>query len=496
MFKDEQRGNVWTEIRQHDLQAFRRMLTPQVFAEAATQSMTRVGCNALNVVNLVWLGIVAAIEHAHTFAFVLTTTLKILEDQEGFASTPLGKQKKNAKRRAKGKKGKRKSKHSPHGNDPTQVSEEAFVQARALMPLAFWVAIVMILARQFQQAHPDLLKVQGFRLLAIDGTTLTLPKSKALLAHYGRPKNAARKQAAPQARMVMLTLPRTRVPIAYEVSPLADSELTLAGKLLKHLQPNDLLLMDRGFTSYGFFQQIYAKKAFFGTRLKKNLRYKKLQQLGHKDWLIEWTPKDSRRQWKDLPRSMRLRVIHYQFPGFRASAIVTNVLDPKRLSREDWTRMALECDDNGKWTPGLYHRRWEIETSFFELKVVLKTKSLRSRTVNSLEYELAGRIVYYLLLRWLIVEAAVKHGVDPLRISFTDAVRELEHMRAALITSSPAHTARVLLPRLLERIASHLVPHRPGRRFARFKDYQCKKQTTHRRKPNCRKTKQTRPSKA
>jgi hypothetical protein len=39
------------------------------------------------------------------------------------------------------------------------------------------------------------------------------------------------------------------------------------------------------------------------------------------------------------------------------------VLDPKRLSREDWVRIAHDCDDNGKFTPGLYHRRWEIEFS-------------------------------------------------------------------------------------------------------------------------------------
>lgn len=507
MFKDELRDKVWNEIRQHDLRAFGQQLTPQVFAEVARQSGARIGCSALNLVNLVWLGIATAMHHASTFAFVLTTTLKVLEDQEDFPSTALGKQKKNAHRRAKrkGKRG-RKSKHCPHRNDPTQVTEEAFAQARQRMPLEFWIALVMILAEEFQTEHSHLLDVHGFRLLAIDGTTLTLPKSKALLAYYGRPKNAARKQAAPQARMVMLTLPGTRIPIAYEVSPLSDSELTLAAKLMRHIRANDLLLMDRGFISYGLFWQIQNKRAYFGTRLKKGLRFKKIKELGLKDWLVEWTPKDSRRQWTDLPRSIRLRVIHYQFPGFRASAIVTNVLSPQRLSREDWIRMALDCDDNGKWTPGLYHRRWEIETSYFELKVVLKTKCLRSRTPASLEYELAGRVVYYLLIRWLIVKAAEKHDIDPLRISFCNAVRELEQMRSVLITSNLAHIIRVLVPRLLDRIASHLVPLRLGRHYPRPKDYQsknygCRKRReqtnpNHRSKTNCNNTKRKQPCKA
>ena len=303
---------------------------------------------------------------------------------------------------------------------------------------------------------------------------LTLPNVERLRAHYGTPKNGKRKRAVPQARMVTLILPGVRIPIAYEVAPLSHSELELAERLMPHVEANDLGLLDRGFLSYGLFWQFQRRGAYFGTRLKKNIKYKKQKRLGPKDWLVEWTPKDSRGQWKDLPRSIQLRLIHYQFPGFRASAIVTNVLDPKKLSREDWVRLAKDCDDNGKFTPGLYHRRWEIETSYFELKVVLKTKHLRSHTPASLEYELAGRVLYYLLIRWLIVQAAEEHGLDPLRISFSNAVRELELMRPALATSSAQWACCMLLPRLLERIASHLVPLRPGRHYPRPNDTQPK----------------------
>jgi hypothetical protein len=474
VFKDELRDKVWNEIRQRDLRAFDRQLTPQVFAEAARRAEIRVGASALNLVNLVWLGIAAAMQHGHTFAFVLTTTLKLLEDQEKFYSAGLDKRKKPTKGRAT-KSGRQKtSKHDPYRNGSMDVTEEAFAQARQRMPLAFWMALLTLVAEQFQQNHPQHLNFRGFRLLAMDGTALTLPNADGLRTHYGRPKNGERKKAAPQARLVMLTLPGTRTPIAYEMSPLAHSELTLAGRLMQHVRGNDLLLMDRGFTSYGLFWQIQNRGAYFGMRLKKDIKSKKLKRLGPKDWLVEWTPKDSRRQWKHLPRSMQLRVIEYQFPGFRASAIITNALDPQRLPRQDWVRLAHDCDDNGKFTLGLYHRRWEIETSYFELKIVLKMKSLRSRTPASLEYEVAGRILYYLLVRWLVVLAAEQHGLDPLRISFTNAVRELELMRVALATGAQEWVRRVLLQRLLARIASHTVPLRPGRHYPRPNDTQPK----------------------
>ena len=371
MFKDEQRDTSWNQIRQHDLHAFCKQLTPELFDEAARRANVRISKSPLNLVNLVWLGIAAAMHHTFSFAFVLTATLKLLEDQQDFSCTPLGKAKQRGQQAKKRKKGQRsrKSKHSPYREDPTQLSEEAFAQARQRMPRGFWMAMLMLLAERFQEDHGQHLDFQGFRLLAIDGTALTLPNDQRLREHYGLPKNGKRKKACPQARMVMITLPGVRIPIAYEVAPLCDSELTLAGRLMPHLRPNDLLLMDRGFLTYGMFWQIQHRGAFFGTRLKKQIKYKKRKRLGPDDWLVEWTPKDSGGRWKHLPRSIQLRVIHYKIRGFRRNAIVTNVLDPQRLSREDWVRVASDCGDNGTFMPGLYHRRWQIETTYFELKI-------------------------------------------------------------------------------------------------------------------------------
>src|SRR5487761_604120 len=310
MFRDEPRDKVWNDIRQHDMRAFAKFLTPGAFAEAAREANVHIGCSALNLVKLVWLGIAKAMQHTATFAFVLTTTLKVLEDQEKFYSTSLGKQKKKAQRghrRGKKRKGKKPSKHCPYRNDPTEVTEEAFAQARQRMPLPFWMALLTVLAKQFQQDHAKYLDFKGFRLLAMDGTMLTLPNLERLREHYGTPKNGKRKRAVPQARMVTLILPGVRIPIAYEVAPLSHSELELAGRLMPHVRANDLGLLDRGFLSYGLFWQFQHRGAYFGTRLKKNIKYKKQKRLGPQDWLVEWTSKDSRGQWKDLPRSIQLR---------------------------------------------------------------------------------------------------------------------------------------------------------------------------------------------
>ena len=467
MFTDELRCNVWNDIRQLDIRAFSKQLTPAVLAKAALRAGVKLGRSPLGLANLAWLGVVAAIHGAESFASILTMTLKLLEDQEQSAAE-LRKVRKQGKQRSRRKR----SKHDPRRADPTVISEAAFAKARQRMPMTFWIELIIALGEQFEERHGPMHYFRGFRILAMDGTRIDLPECRELCDHFGTAKNAFGRQQ-PQARMVMLQFPFTRMPYRYELAPVSCGETTLAMRLCGHLSPRDLVLLDAGFWSYGLLWTIQKQKAFFALRLKSDVKLATLKQLGDSERLVRWTPKDSRGNWRKagLPKSIDLRVIEYRVPGFRRQAIVTNVLSPKAISRDDWTRLTTSCQDaNRKLLPGLFHRRWEIETSFSELKVVQGMEGqLRSHVPESIAYEIAGHVVLYLLVRWLMVEAAVKHGLDPLRLSFLEAYRELKLMRPALLTATPDWASKVLLPRLLDRIAEHQVPERPGRHYPRRK---------------------------
>lgn len=475
MFTDVRRSNAWDDIRQRGIRAFASKVTPALLAETASRSGVRLVKCPLGLMNLVWLGIASAVHTSSDFASVLTGTLKVLQDQQTFAFSNIGKTKKNGKRR-KAKKG---SKHHPYRNDPTEVTEEAFVQARRRMPLLFWVNLIILLGERFQKEHASQLKFREFRLLAIDGTCITLPNWKKLRKHFGTAKNAHGKQAA-QARMVMMQFPLARLPYRYELCPLDNGEVTIARRLAQHLQKNDLVLLDACFWSYGLFWDIKNHGAFFAIPLKgKNINLKRTCRAGTNDEEACWTPQDSRGQWKKegLPKSIKLRVITYQLPGFRAQKLLTNVLSRTRIPREDWVRLTTECSQDGRLKPGLYHRRWEIETTYRELKVEQGLeRSLRSRTPESIQFEVASHVVLYFLVRWLIVEASVKHGIDPLRLSFKNALRELNEIIPSLLVASDGWV-RILLERLLDRIAEHQVPSRPGRSYRRRKQ-----STNHKRK--------------
>lgn len=468
MFTDDLRKSVWENVRQRDLRAFASILTPQVLHQAARRAQVKVGRGVLNTITLLWLGISSALHPTSNFCQVLHLTMRLLADMEAL---PQPRRRKVAKPPRRGgdkrpARRRRRSRHDPRRSDPTALSEEAFVQARRLLPQRYWVALILLLGEIFQARHGELTRWNGFRLLALDGTCLRLPR-QALGEHFGYARNRKGRRAVPQARLTMLQLPLVRLPWRYELTPKTQGESTVAARLLKDIHRDDLVLMDRGFFHFNLFQQIEQAGAYFAIRRIKRLRFRTIRRLGEKDQLVVWTP--AARRWQGA--SMKLRVIGYQIKGFRASWIVSNVLDPKRISRRQFVGLA----DSEAWRTekdaGLYHRRWEIETTFRELKRVQQMHKLRGRTPQTIEFEVAGHVLLYLLVRWLMVEAAVKAGKSPLRLSFSEALAEVRRA-ASVLPICPRRRWRDLAERMLDRIASHEVPWRPGRHYPRANDGQ------------------------
>ena len=386
MFVDPNRQNVWDKVRHRDFRAFAPWLTREIIAQAATRAGVALGGGPLCLFVLVWLAIACALHPTKSFAAVLGLALKLMGndptwDPNAFLgtdrSTPTAatkataRGKDNAKDRADAQRGARsnpgptppRSKHDPHGSgDPFRLSAAAFTQARAAMPWAFWVALVLILADRFEDQHADLIRFKHFRLLALDGTCLKLDRWADLVARAGTSENG-KGLPTPQARLVLLQLPLVRLPVRFELFPYSVGERTVATAVLEALRRDDLVLIDRGFWSFGLFCQIGRSQADFAIRQMSGVVFKALKSLGTQDRLVRWTPSD--RQWKDegLPDSLRLRVIAYQIKGFRPSAVVTSVLDPTVISRDEFVRLATVDQAGRTLDAGLYHRRWEIETT-------------------------------------------------------------------------------------------------------------------------------------
>jgi hypothetical protein len=130
------------------------------------------------------------------------------------------------------------------------VSEEAFSQARAELSLRFWRTLWHRLQTRYQQRFDSAMRWKGvFRLLAVDGAEVMLPKAPSLDRFFGRPKGAKGEGRRPQARLVALCSLLTGFCLDFKCMPLRFAEHIGLRHLIRHLQKNDLLLLDRGFFS-------------------------------------------------------------------------------------------------------------------------------------------------------------------------------------------------------------------------------------------------------
>jgi hypothetical protein len=469
MYTDPTRTCFWRQVWQRDVRPFASLLSHDLIVLAAARAAWTRGAGPLGLLQLVWLALSCACDPRRSFADVLSHTAKQLRDLHAGPAQPPPPT------------GPRRGRHDPRVAPATPPSTAAFCQARAAIPWTFWTILLSLLADRFAEQHAARLRWQGrFRLLGLDGTTVNLPNWPELLATFGSAsRGSGRRQA--QARLVLLQLTLVRLPWRFDLTPLAQSEQEVAGRLLPAVQADDLVLMDRGFWAYRLFWQIQQQHAFFAIRQRKQVKFQTLRQLGPDDRLVVWQPKSAAAQKAirtlPLPPALQLRVIDYHIAGFRPSAVVTNLLDATLVPAAAFVRLAAE--EKGRRVTaaevGLYHRRWEIETTFYELKVTQGLEGgIRSRSEAGVRYEVAGHLLLYQLLRWRLVEAAAQAGVaDPLRLSYQEALEELADLRPAL---RKAGAARVtwLVARLLERLGSHVVPYRPGRHYRRPHDSKAK----------------------
>lgn len=148
---------------------------------------------------------------------------------------------------------------------------------------------------------------------------------------------------------------KTRYPVQtwFNQRPYAH-ESNFLPNLLELIAPKTLLLLDRGFWNYRFFEQLLEKRADFITRLKTNAQYESIsilsQSTTHRDTLIRLGT-----GYQGNPiLNLRLVEIRHGRSWYR---YLTSVLDPKVLP-------PFVIED-------LYSRRWRIEESFLLLKRLL-----------------------------------------------------------------------------------------------------------------------------
>lgn len=184
--------------------------------------------------------------------------------------------------------------------------------------------------------------------------------------------------------------------VAYE----RENERVAALSLLEHLQRGALILMDLGFFSFPWFDQLTREGYYWISRLRQKTSYEIIHIFYQRgptlDALI----------WLGAYRADRaryaVRLVTFQV-GSSSYQYITNITRPTQLSLHEIAT--------------LYARRWDIELAFKLIKRELGLHLLWSaKTVILLQQVWAVLLISQILLA-LRLEIAAKAGVDPFDVS-------------------------------------------------------------------------------
>jgi hypothetical protein len=316
----------------------------------------------------------------------------------------------------------------------------------------------------------------GLRLVAWDGTVLDVPDTPANAAEFGfTGKNGVNLSGNPQVRLMALVECGTHALIDAAFDAVARfSEHALARRLLASLDASMLLLADRNFAGYELWAAARATGAHLVWRLKQNTVFDPLEVLPDGSFLaIMRTPADNirygqaraaGRTLKATPQGHLVRIINYtvtvratdgpaQTETFR---LVTSLLNHNQAPAR---QLAM-----------IYHRRWEIENSYAEMKNRLRGAGfiLRSKLPELVCQEVYALLTVYQALCSLEVQAAEQAGIDPERVSFTVTV---QLVRLSTTDQAAADTATLSTAsrQVTEDLLDALLPPRRDRRCERVK---------------------------
>jgi len=341
------------------------------------------------------------------------------------------------------------------------VKDGAITHARKRMGVAVFRDLFKASA---EKAGKVLADFHGFVSMAVDGTSMTMPDTKVNLQEFGKPRSGRGIAAFPQVRLVGLVATAVQALVDVALGPCCGKgtgERTLGMKLIvQNARQGILFLLDRGFYGFDLLHAILEKGAHWLVRVPSSVKLEPIRKSRLPDgsyfaWLIgkvedpAGPDASGRKRWIEVKH--RVRVVRYQIKGFRSTRLATSLLDSEIEAKE----LVRE-----------YHRRWEIELAYDSVKThQCGTRTgqcptvLRSKRPDLINQEIYAMLTVYNLIRVLIQEAAARHGLDPLAISFVNTlcavIDAIPGMRRA-----PAQRLKDLYEQLLDDIARGLMTRR------------------------------------
>jgi hypothetical protein len=309
---------------------------------------------------------------------------------------------------------------------------------------------------------------RGHRLLGVDGSSLRLPPTAELLRTFGEKtvtnQGGATGTRYPEARMSVLYDLRNDLGLDARLESGAVGEVDLALQQTARLQPDDLLLWDRGFTGFVLMAAVGARGAhFLGRCSRASFRPAqdlfRLNRAGRSVVSKLFAPEDQRAELKrrGLPTTLVARFVSLRLPTGELEVLVTSLLDEAIYPTNDFLEV--------------YHQRWGHETYYGRLKGRLDLEHWSGETTEAVRQDFFAA-VFLANLESVVSQPAQDHlktisatRQHPAQVNRADSYHALKERVVDLLAGN--QSAQEVIRQLQSWFSANPVSVRPERKVPR-----------------------------
>lgn len=261
-------------------------------------------------------------------------------------------------------------------------TKSAFVQARKKISPEVFSHLSNILVDEFYTDNPGVELLEGFRILAVDGSRITLPITKELEDQFGRTKNQSNTYIV-QAKVSVLYDVINNFVIDGDLSHIGIGEREMALKHLQHCKTGDLLIYDRGYPSFDFIFEHHQRGLDYLMKVKTNFSSvtKSFMESGKISEIVEINPGKNTKPYVKVSHRkapLKVRMIRIELPDGQTELLITSLMESKKYPPLFFRK--------------LYFKRWKIETFYDEFKNKLKIEYFSGYSYQSIMQDFLAAI--------------------------------------------------------------------------------------------------------
>lgn len=293
----------------------------------------------------------------------------------------------------------------------------------------------------------------GYRIIAGDGTTISVPVSKDTISHFG-----VYAQTSDGTKTVL-----ANACILYDVLSEFVVDAVISGTHLKestHIQTmlesfnisDSILVLDRGFSKFHFYKTLINKGLFFCIRQKTgDHRFSKyVLEHDEDDFITEWTPskgeKDTCRIKGHDTMPIKVRVTKIKLPTGEIEVLISNIFNTSDITS---TQMKE-----------LYHLRWQIEEAFKLLKPQMKLEQFGCKKTQGVYQEFYAQIIMMNIASLIskLAEKQIEHSTKKRKHKYKyNRKNAWKYIREKIIELYSRINFEQVLEDIIEKIARSIV---------------------------------------